>query len=90
MQQQILKLIEGNSHTHSEENTYAYIESIYLIRYDRSFSLSTLRKLLAYGNYKVFTEKECSEGSGERGGMRNLKPSGNRLYNVETANYYCY
>lgn len=72
MQQQILKLIEGNSHTHSEENTYAYIESICLIRDDRSFSLSTLRKLLAYGNYKVFTEKECSvvSGGGGEGGAQ--------------------
>lgn len=26
-----------------------------------------LRKLLAYGNYKVFTEKECSVGSGGGG-----------------------
>lgn len=51
MQQQILKLIEGNSHTHSEENTYAYIESIYLIRYDRSFSLSTTEK--AAGIWKL-------------------------------------
>lgn len=66
MQQQILKLIE-ETHTHTQENTHAYIESIYLIRDDRSFSLSTLRKLLAYGNYKVFTEKECSTEGGEGG-----------------------